>query len=79
MVQGDGCRLINKPKVRSITEFYSLAFLPAAQRLGLVKLFVVLVVGETFFKVKIIVLVVGETFFCFLVASQPIFVGKTIF
>ena len=35
------------------------------EALGHVKLFVVLLVGKTFFQVKIVVLLVGKTIFCF--------------
>ena len=54
-------------------------FLPAAQRLGLVKLFVGFLLGVTFFSVKFVGFLLGVTIFCFLFEHFIFHLGKTIF
>ena len=40
-------------------------FLPAAKRHGLVEVFVVVLLGKTFFWVNFVVVLLGKTIFCF--------------
>ena len=55
----------NRSKKNHKKHAMTLLFLPAAKRHGLVEVFVVVLLGKTFFWVNFVVVLLGKTIFCF--------------